>query len=160
MGIVCEFYVVKDKIIDEFLAKPSEFEDYFEENYVYVFGKFHKEEENMFYCDKAWDVARYLFQQNSTTLSELLGREIENTEMKSYIKANEVKKINEIISQITLEQILQTYNEIKIVNDYVYNSERFIETKNWEYVSKHVETFYKAFKTAAENNAGIIVSRG
>lgn len=160
MGIVCEFYVVKDEIIDEFLAKPSEFEKYFEENYVYVFGEFHKEEENMFYCDKAWDIARFLFQENNSLLEKLLGTEIENAEGKSYLKAEEAKKINSILSQTNSKQIEEAYNETRIQNSKVYNAGKFTKEENWNYILEHIETFYKAFKKAAENDSGIIVSRG
>lgn len=160
MGIVCEFYIVKDTIIDDFLAKPIVFEEYFEENYVYVFGQFHKEEENMFYCDKAWDIARFIIQRNNPSLEKLLGNEIENTEGKSYIKSEEAKRINDILSKITLQQIEKNYNETEIQNSEVYNAEKFTKTENWNYILEHIGRFYKAFKKAVENDAGIIVSRG
>ena len=160
MGIVCEFYIVKDKIIEDFLAKPIEFEDYFTENYINVFGQFHNEEENMFYCDKAWDIARFVIQQNDSSLENLLGSEIENTEGKSYIKSEDAKRINDILSKITLQQIEKTYNQTEIQNSDVYNAEKFTKAENWNYIIEHIQTFYKAFKRAAENDAGIIVSRG
>ena len=160
MGIVCEFYIVKDKIIEDFLANPIEFEDYFTENYINVFGQFHNEEENMFYCDKAWDIAQFLFQQNSASLDELLGKAIENTERKSYIKSKEAKRINEILSQITLHQIEKAYDKTKIQKSDIYNAEKFTKDENWDYILEHIKTFFKAFKKATESDAGIIISRG
>lgn len=160
MGIVCEFYIVEDEVINDFLANPLEFEEYFDGNYVFVDGKFHIEEENMFYCDKAWDIARFLFQQNSNSLEELMGQPIKNTEMKSFIKSDETKKINDILSEITLPQIEKTYLEFRTPNNFVYNYKEIGIPENWIYVSEHVKTFYKVFKKAAKKKAGIIISRG
>lgn len=160
MGIVCEFYVVEDRMIDEFLAKPSEFDEYFEEKYVDFWGQFHHEEENAFYCDKAWDIARFLFQQNHPLLGNLLGTEIENAEGKSYLKAEEAKKIYHTLSQITSRQLEEAYNETNIQRNKVYNAGKFTKQDHWDYILQHIETFRKAFKKAAENDAGIIVSRG
>jgi hypothetical protein len=160
MGIVCEFYVVEDKMIDEFLAKPSEFDEYVEEKYVDFLGQFHHEEENTFYCDKAWDIARFLFLQNHPLLGNLLGKELENVEGKSYLKAEKAKKIYHTLSQITSRQIEEAYNETNIQRTKVYSAGKFTKQDHWDYILQHIETFQKAFKKAAENDAGIIVSRG
>lgn len=164
MGIVCEFYLVDDNFIDVFSDNPKTSERNFYDNYVSPDGQFHNEEENYFYCDKAWDIANFLISQNDTSkekiLDGLLGQSLENLEGLSYIKTIDVAKMNKILDQISLQQIEDAYDISKMKDPYVYNAGHFTKENNWNYILNHAKTILKAFKKAAENGKGIIICIG
>ncbi|MBP1222847.1 DUF1877 family protein [Flavobacterium sp. 1355] len=164
MGIVCEFYLVYNNFINEFLENPEAFERHFYDNYASPDGEFHHEGEDNFYCDKAWDIASFLIRQNDTSkekiLSGLLGQPLENLEGLSYIKAINVAEMNKILNQISLQQIEEAYDESKMQDPYIYNAGYITKEKSWDYILHDVETIFTAFKKAAENGKGIIVCKG
>jgi hypothetical protein len=164
MGIVCEFYLVDDTFIDGFSENPEASERYFYDNYASPDGQFHKEGENNFYSDKAWDIASFLLTQNDTSeekiLDGLLGESLENLEGLSYIKTINVAKMNTILHQISLQQIEEAYDESKMRDPYVYNAGHFTKHNNWDYILDHVKTILKAFEKATENKKGIIICKG
>ena len=164
MGIVCEFYLVDDTFIDAFLESPKDSEDYFYEHYASPDGQFHNDEENCFYCDKAWDIASFLIIQNDISqdkiLDGLLGLPLENLEGLSYIKAINVAKMNEILNQVSLQQIEDAYDISKMKDSYVYNAGRFTKENSWDYILNHVKTILRAFKKAVENDKAIIICKG
>ena len=164
MGIVCEFYLVDDHIINKFSKSSEVSEEYFYNHYVNPDGSFHDEGENYFYSDKAWDIAKFLICQNDTSqekiLDGLLGQPFEKLEDVSYIKATNVAKMDKIINQISLQQVEGAYDESQMQNPYVYNAGYFTKEKDWDYILNHVKTFLKAFNKAAENGKGIIVRKG
>jgi hypothetical protein len=164
MGIVCEFYLVDDSLIDEFSEAPEALERHFYDNYASPDGEFHQEGEDNFYCDKAWNIASFLINQNDTSkekiLSGLLGQPLENLEGLSYIKAINVAKMNQIMNQISLQQIEEAYDESKMQDPYIYNSGYITKEKNWNYILHDIETILTAFKKASEKGKGIIVSKG
>ncbi|WP_264536812.1 YfbM family protein [Flavobacterium sp. N1736] len=164
MGIVCEFYLVDDKFIHEFSENPKELEKHFYDNYVNPDGDFHDEGENYFYSDKAWNIASFLISQNDTSqekiLAGLLGEPLENLEGLSYIKTINVAGMNQILNQISMQQIEDAYDESKMKDPYVYNAGYFTKENSWNYILHHVEIIFTAFKKAAENGKAIIVCRG
>lgn len=164
MGIVCEFYLVDDNFIDEFLESQEATERYFYDNYANPDGEFHDEGENNFYSDKAWDIASFLIRQNDTSqekiLSGLLGQPLENLEGLSYIKTMNVAEMNQILNQISPQQIEDAYDESKMQDPYVYNAGYITKEKSWNYILHHVEIIFKAFKKASEKGKRIIVCRG
>nr|WP_315242000.1 DUF1877 family protein [uncultured Flavobacterium sp.] len=164
MGIVCEFYLVNDNFIDEFLENPEALERHFYDNYVSPDGEFHDEGENFFYSDKGWDIASFLISQNDTSqekiLSGLLGQPLENLEGLSYIKTMNVAEMNQILNLISPQQIENAYDESKMQDPYVYNAGYFTKENNWDYILNHVETILKAYSKAAEKGKGIIVCKG
>lgn len=164
MGIVCEFYLVNDNIIDRFSENPEDSEDYFYDNYINTEGEFHSEGESYFYVDKAWDIAKFLISQNDTSkekiLDGLLGEPFKKLEDTYYIKATDVAKMYQILDQISLQQIEDAYDESKMQKPYVYNAGHFTKENSWDYILKHVKTILSAFKKASENGKGIIVRKG
>ncbi|SHL12520.1 DUF1877 family protein [Flavobacterium chilense] len=163
MGIVCGLHLIDDEFIDQFLESPEESENYFLEHYVNPDGKFHNEGENFFYLDKAWDIASFLIVENDTSeekvLSNLFGQFLKDSDW-SYIKTIDVVKKNIVMSQISLQQIDEAYNESKMQDPYVYNAGYFTKTNNWDYILNHVKIIFTAFKKATENGKGIIVYKG
>nr|WP_315153204.1 DUF1877 family protein [uncultured Flavobacterium sp.] len=164
MGIVCEFYRIDDNVINTFLQDPIKFESYFYDNYVNPDGQFHDEGNTYFYSDKAWDIANFLIQQNDTSAEKLLdgilGTSIKEIEGISYIKSEDVLKMNNLLIKITSQQIEEAYDEEKMKNPYIYNAGWFTKEENWDYILRHVNTFFEVFEKAAEHSDGIIISRG
>lgn len=164
MGIVCEFYRVDDNVINTFLTNPVEFEDCFYDNYMNPYGQFNDMGNTSFYCDKAWNIASFLIQQNDNSeeklLNGILGKEIKEVEGMSYIKSEDVFKMNNILLKITSQQIEQAYDDEKMKDPYIYKAGWFTKEENWDYILHDVRTFFDAFKKAAEYREGIIISRG
>ena len=104
MGIICELYRVTDVMISELKTyTEDELLDHIEENYASVSGKYHKENDIVFYLDKAWDVSRFLIISSDTSenkiLQNLYGNPIEDKVTYTYLLSNEVLKINKILPQ-------------------------------------------------------------
>ena len=128
MGIVCGFYRVEDEIIEELLKKPESSQDWIDENYAYVFGKYHIENETVFEVDKGWAVAKFLLKENDYTnhkiLNSLDGEELNPNEydFPKYIKSIKVKEKSEILKTISEEKIREVFNVEKMQINNVYNS--------------------------------------
>lgn len=165
MGFICEFYRVEDKIIDQFIGNPKEFERYFYDSYVNPFGEFHREGDNFFYTDKAWDIAMYLLKSNDSSKDKILDK-IEGTEVSkyadgfSYIKSQDVKSINNEMRNITIDQVLEVYDDEKMIEDGIYRAGWFTKSDNLDYILDHVKTIQEAFQKSSENNDGILILKG
>ncbi len=165
MGIICEFYRVEDKIIDEFIDKPAQFERYFYDFYVNPDGEFHQEGDNFFYTDKAWDIAIYLLQSNDCSKDKILNK-IDGIQVSkkieglNFIKSKDVELINNVMKNITTNEILASYDQEKMIKDGIYRAGWFTINNSLEYILHHVETIQKAFQKSSEKGHGILILKG
>jgi hypothetical protein len=165
MGIICEFYCLENETIINLIDNPKDFEYYLTENHTNPDSENHLEGENFFYLDKAWDIAMFLLRQNDSSseklLSKLEGEPIhEEMDGFSIINLQEVKSINQILSNISENEIENTYNIDAMEKANVYRARWFTKNDNWQYILNHVKTIQQAFMIASQKNQVIIVRKG
>lgn len=163
MGIVCGLYRIEDKTIDKLIIEPENSQNWIDENYSSIFGKFHIENETVFELDKGWAVAKFLLRECDPTKEKILqhldGEEINSKEYDypKYIKSNKVKKINEILKTINEESLKKAFSIDEMLQNNIYKADFFDET-NWNYLIQHIDIIKNAFEKSAENNDGIVIN--
>jgi hypothetical protein len=165
MGIICELYCLENNIVKELIEFPKEFKDYLLENYTNPNSENHLEGENCFYLDKAWDIAMFLLRQNDSSNDKLLSKlegKLIHDEMEGFsiISSNEVKLINQILINISENEIETAYDMNKMQEEEIYRAGWFTKKDNWEYILKHVNIIQQAFSIASLKDLTIIVRKG
>lgn len=166
MGIVCDYCRVKDETIDYFANHPDEAREFFETNYFWVTGKYHTADDTVFSTDKAWDIAKFLIKECDTTpdkiLNEIDGKtfdEKEGLDSLFYIKSDKVKKINFLLRKISEKNLLDAYDQNKLIEKGVYSADLF-GLEHWRYILGHFQTMQKAFAKAEECDDGLVINYG
>ena len=67
MGIICGLYRIEYKTIEALINNPETSQNWNDENYSNVFGKYHIENETLFERDKGWAVAKFLLKECDST---------------------------------------------------------------------------------------------
>lgn len=149
MGLVCELYRVSDVDIDE-LSQLSyeELEDFLDENYAWVDGKQHYQNDIVFSMDKGWDIIKFLLKKVTYPKNTILNRLDER-----FVKSKEAKLIYDIIKDITIDDLMQVLNTAEMIEKKVYKA----EISDKKYINYHLETYKAGFKKASEFNSGIII---
>ncbi|MFI0431222.1 DUF1877 family protein [Mariniflexile sp. HMF6888] len=155
MGIVCELYRMSDSKIEELKKIESEVaEEFLDENFASIFGKYHKENDTVFSMDKGWDITRSLIKQKDDTKDKFL--KILDSK---YIESGKVKRVNELLCGISNDGIKEVCDRKLMAENQVYLAKRlenWNETNFWNYILPHLDTYKKAFKKASELNHGIV----
>ncbi|GAA0728486.1 hypothetical protein GCM10009430_37700 [Aquimarina litoralis] len=149
MGIICELYRISDSKIEE-LKKldPDIAEEFLDENYAYIYGKYHKQNDTVFSLDKGWGVTRFLLQECDNSSDKIL-----NKLDKRFIKSNDVKLINKVLELIEIGDLKKVYNKDKLIKNHIYGAKYDVY---WEYINNyHLKLYKSAFKRASELNDGI-----
>ena len=152
MGIICELYRISDSEIEKLNKLNSEqAEEFLDENYASIYGKYHKENDTVFSMDKGWGITRFLIQECDKSKSGILA-ELNNR----FIKSDNVKLINEIIKSIEIQDLESAYDKEKLIENHVYNAKYEVD---WEYINKyHLKLYKSAFNRASELNDGIAIN--
>jgi len=156
MGIVCNFLRVSNETINYLLANPDISDDYLSENYASVFGKFHRENDTVFYTDKAWSVALYLLKESNPTLSIYLEGNMLTNDSDKYIRPEEVLIVYNNIKLIVPDTLKKFHDYGKMMQNHIYGADKFT-IESWDYVKEHIITIQDAFSKAAACNEGIIL---
>jgi hypothetical protein len=164
MGIVCEIYCIKKNIVKELIGDPKKFEEYLIEIYTNSDSENHFEGKNFFYLDKAWDIALFLLRENDSSSDKLLSKlegALVHKEMEgcSIISSEEVKLINQILINISENEIETAYDLNKMQEEEIYRAGWFTKKDNWEYILKHVKTIQQAFSIASNEGLTIIIRK-
>ena len=161
--MILEFYRLSDEKIIE-LKNQSErsCSEYLEENYAFVFGKEHKENDTVFSLDKAWAVIRFLIVEADKTenkiLSELYGESLNEKSYGNYnfLLSKKVKVINHLLQEIQTKDLFKFYDEEKMENQKVYKASEFHQ----DFLEDQIEIVKLAFEKATNSNSGLIISIG
>ena len=150
MGIVCELYRISDSEIEKLTKlKPEIAEEFLDENYSWVEGKLHSIDNTVFSMSKGWDITKFLLKKADFSTYKIL------TELDGkYIKSDKAKEVNKVLNKITIEQLMDLYDQIELIENDVYRAE--VE-KNKEYIEYHLNYYKSAFKKASELNDGIVI---
>lgn len=155
MGIICELYRMSDSKIDELKKMESKVaEEFLDENFANIFGKYHKENDTVFSMDKGWDITRFLIKQNDNTENGFL--KILDSK---YIESGKAKRVNELLCGINSKSIKEVCDRKLMAEKQVYLAKRlenWTEQNFWNYILPHLETYKKAFQKAVELNHGIV----
>jgi Domain of unknown function (DUF1877) len=163
MGIVCEYYIIENEIIDNLKSESENAQNWIDENYSSVNGKYHIENDIVFVIDKGWAVAKYLLKECDITSEKILnsidGTEINKIEydFPKFIYSEKVKEIYKMIETITEEKIRKVFNVEKMIENNVYNAD-FFDESNLDFLMLHIDTIKNAFRKATENENGIIIN--
>ena len=151
MGIVCELYRMSDSEIEELKKlKPEVAEEFLDENYAYIYGKHHRRNDTVFSMDKGWGVTKFLLKKADFSTNKIL-----NELDKKYIKSDIVKQINNVLTEITVDQLLDLCDPNELIQKDVYRAEIGKSKENIKY---HFELYKAGFKKAAELNNGIVIN--
>ena len=162
MGIVLEFYRLSDEKIVALKNQSEKLcSEYLDDNYAYVFGKEHKENDTVFSLDKTWDVIRFLMieadKTESKILSELYGESLNQKFHGDYnfLLSKKVKAINNILREIETKDLFEFYNEEKMENQMIYKASGFHQ----DFLEDQIEIVKLAFEKAANSNSGLIINK-
>lgn len=152
MGIVCELYRISDNEIEELeKLNPDKAEEFLDENYASIYGRFHKENDTVFSMDKGWAITRFLIQECDKSPNKILSKLNDR-----FVKSNDVKLINETLNSIEIDDLKKVYNKKKLIENYVYHAEYDV---HWEYIDNyHLQLYKSGFKRASELNNGIAIN--
>lgn len=157
MGIVCNFLRVSNETINYLLANPDISDNYLSQNYASVYGKFHRENNTVFYTDKAWSIALYLLKESNSNLRVYLeGNFLTNDLTDKYIRPEEVLIIYSNIKHIAPDTLKKIHDSEKMKQNYIYGADSFT-IESWDYIKEHIVTIQNAFTKAAACNEGIIL---
>lgn len=155
MGIVCELYRIADSRIEELKKMDSEIaEEFLDEHFANIYGKYHKENDTIFSMDKGWDIARFLIKKKDDSEDKFL--QILDTK---FIESDKAKRVNLLLDKIINEQIKDACDRTLMSKNQIYLAKRledWDETNFWNYIFPHLETYKKAFRKASELNEGIV----
>jgi len=164
MGIVCGFYRVNKETIEQLKSQPEQAQNYIDDNYTSVSGKYHLEQDITFETDKAWDIAMFLLKKCDPTtdkeLKHLVGIPINPDDgwgSPRYINPQNVQIIHDILQTITLEQLAEANDQEEMIQNNVYAADWWDEP-DWEYFNSHIDSIKKAFSKAAVHNDGIVIN--
>ncbi|MEW7278515.1 DUF1877 family protein [Aquimarina sp. 2201CG1-2-11] len=152
MGIICELYRINDSKIEELKKLDHEVaEEYLDENYAYVHGKYHKQNDTVFSMDKGWGITLFLIQECDNSTGKILDKLNDR-----FIKSNDVKLINKILESIQIEDLKNVYDKEKLIKNHVYGAKYEV---HWEYINNyHLKLYKSGFKRASELNDGIAIN--
>ncbi len=149
MGIVCELYRISDSKIEE-LKKldPDIAEEFLDENYANIYGKYHKQNDTVFSMDKGWAVTRFLLQECDNSSNKILNKLDER-----FINSNDVKLISKVLELIKIADLQRVYNQDKSIKNHIYGAKYDVY---WGYIDNyHLKLYKTGFKRASELNDGI-----
>ncbi len=151
MGIICELYRMSDADIEELTrVDPGIAEKFINDNYGNVYGKFHKQNDTVFSLDKGWDVTKFLLKKADFSADKIL-----NELDKKYINSSNVKRMNNVIKQLKIENLLDLCDPIELIKNNVYRAEI---GKNKENIEYHLNIYKSGFNRASEMNDGIVIN--
>jgi hypothetical protein len=163
MGVCCGFYRMSNEMVDNLKSQPEHAQNYIDENYCWISGKYHIEDDIVFETDKAWDIVKFLLQKCDPSpgkvLQELYGKKIDpagDWDYSRYINAEKVRQILRVIQIISPEQIIKAYNHDEMIKDGVYRA-RLYDEPDWDYFFFHIETMKRAFAKAVASGDNIVV---
>jgi hypothetical protein len=163
MGIVCGYYRIENEIIENLKTESENAQNWIDENYSNVYGKYHIENETVFEIDKGWAVAKYLLKECDKTSEKVLNK-IDGTEINKfdydspkYIYSENVKEIYQALEKITEDEIKVIFNIQKMREQNIYNAD-FFDESNWDFLMLHINTIKNAFRKATEKENGIIIN--
>ena len=138
-------------------------ENYIDENFCWVDGKYHIAEDYVFETDKAWDIANFLLKKCDPSPDEALlginGVKINpagDWDSSAYINPEQVKRIHFVLEQISREQLIGAYDQQELIENRVYGGDRF-DKSEMDYILTHVYMIKKAFSEAAKKGDNIVV---
>ncbi len=152
MGIVCELYRMSDSEIGK-LEKLSydDAEEFLDENYASIDGKYHKQNDTVFSMDKGWGITSFLLQQFDNSEDKVL-----NSLNQRFIKSDVTRRINSILKSVEIEDLIPYYDKTKLLENGMYGAKRDF---TWDYIDKYHLRLYKlAFERASELNHGITLN--
>lgn len=165
MGIVGEFYRVEDEVIDYYRQHPEKSNDFFDENFSYVDGKYHNEPDRHYYTDKAWAVAIFLMQTCDKSANKVTSKikgqlfDPSDWDTPSYIKSTLAKEIANALENITEAELRSAYNKDKMLAQKIYGAES-VDDSNWEdYHLIYTKNFISAFQAAKKYGHGIVINK-
>lgn len=165
MGLICELYRIDDATIDKMVENPEWGYEFIMHNYAEVGASRHVKDDTVFSTDKAWSIADYLILQYAKSIGaeiNVLGDTVEKDYSGSdglrVVKSQEVKRVNELISQIDTATISKFYNREDTLINYCYGADWIEEVD--DYVISHVAKIKEAYNKAAAENDGIVVRIG
>ena len=130
--------------------KPEVAEEFLDENYAYIYGKYHEQFDTVFSMDKGWDITKFLLKKADFSTNKIL------TELdKKYIKSDLVKQINHILNEITIERLMELCEPNELIENNIYRGE---VGKNKKYIEYHFDLYKAGFNKAAELNDGIVIN--
>lgn len=163
MGMIREFYRIKDDKIIELKNKSHEFYvPFLEDNYASINGEMHQQNDTVFSLDKAWAITEYLIIENANTESEVLknifGKSLTENDYHnySYILSKDVFLINEELQNIETKDLLKSYDEEKMIEKGIYKAKGFTNG----FIIEHFLIIKLAFQVAVNHNCGLVISMG
>ena len=164
MGIACGLYRVNKETIEQLRSQAKLAQQYIDENYTWVSGKYHVEGDIAFETDKAWDIAKFLLKKCDPSTDKVLrgldGIPIDaagDWDSPRYITPETVKVVHSVLNAVTSEQLVKAYNQEEMVQSHVYRPDWW-DAPDWEYIDSHVITMKQAFARAAECGDGLILN--
>lgn len=148
MGIICELYRISDSNIEELKTMcPEKAEELLTNNYAYVYGKYHKQNDTVFSMDKGWAITRFLLQECNNKLEKLNER---------YLKSHDVKLIAKILENIKIKDLKNIYDQEQLIQNEIYRAKYEV---SWKYIDDyHLKLYKSGFKRASEFNSGIVIN--
>ncbi|MEW7289388.1 DUF1877 family protein [Aquimarina sp. 2304DJ70-9] len=152
MGIICELYRISDSEIEELKKiQPEVAEEFLDENYASIYGKYHKENDTVFSMDKGWAVTRFLIQECDISTNKVLSKLDDQ-----FIKSDDVKLIHKMLELIRIEDLQNVYDQKKLIENNIYRAKYDFY---WEYIDNyHLKIYKSGFKRASELNDGIAIN--
>jgi len=163
MGMILEFYRLSDEKITELRNQSEQFYiEYLQDNYAYVFGKEHKENDTVFSLDKTWDVIRFLIIESDMTIgkssNKLYGEPLtENSHNGfNFLFSQDVETMDNLLQKTQTKDLRQFYNEAKMKRQSIYKTSDF----DWSFLESQIEIVKLAFQKSAKSKSGLIISIG
>lgn len=165
MGIVSEYYIVADSLINQWIYKGRGAKEYFDANFSSISGVNHIHEETVFGLDKLWDIAIFLLMKTDSSADKALqntkGTPFEEAyffETCYYIESNQVKKIKNALEGISILDLEESYNSNELVENNIYGAESFTKENSWESIIELIEIIKNIFRKASENHKGVVIN--
>nr|WP_299172877.1 DUF1877 family protein [uncultured Allomuricauda sp.] len=156
--MVWELYRVSDDEIEEFANMDfDKLEEYLSENYSFIYGKYHKENDIVFPMDKGWDITRFLLKETDSSKDKIF-----NALDGRFIKSDVVKLMDKLFLSINTDGLREYRDMKKMIENEIYLAKRLSEWDDenfWEYIGFHIRTFKSAFSKAAKFEHGIVINR-
>ena len=141
---------MSDDAIDELAKLDDESaENYLDENYAYVYGRYHSQGDTVFSMDKGWDVTRYLLKKVDPSENKILHKLDDK-----HIHSQFVKEIDNILEGIEIENLISQFNIDELRLNRVYRAE---SGSSDQYIEGHLNCYKQGFKRASEMNHGIVI---
>ena len=154
---------MSDEKITELRNQSEQFYiEYLQDNYAYVFGKEHKENDTVFSLDKTWDVIRFLIIESDMTIgkssNKLYGEPLtENSHNGfNFLFSQDVETMDNLLQKTQTKDLRQFYNEAKMKRQSIYKTSDF----DWSFLESQIEIVKLAFQKSAKSKSGLIISIG